>query len=191
MTEMSAIAAPVSVAVTAAAMAMPWVMLSSEVLWTSPLLTARCSRRRGLGHRGCCAPARCCTRGSRSPRCSAPGPAAREGRAGGGIVTVRRVGPRGAVLQRPGGPPAASLSASLKSLYKMTPAESGLTQALIGGHTLAEYARSRGVSMNTARTQMKSAAARTGARCQVDLVRMVLTGPAMMQRPMATDIGQP
>lgn len=71
------------------------------------------------------------------------------------------------------------LSQRLEALYRMTPAEAQLTEALVNGQSLQEYALARCVTMNTLRTQLKSAAAKTGAKRQADLVRIVLTGPAI------------
>ncbi|MEJ6020726.1 helix-turn-helix transcriptional regulator [Ramlibacter sp. PS4R-6] len=75
------------------------------------------------------------------------------------------------------------LSQSLESMYGMTPAEALLAEALVSGKSLQEYAESRSVTMNTVRTQLKSAMAKAGARRQADLVRIVLTGPAVFRRP--------
>ncbi|MBI2770816.1 MAG: helix-turn-helix transcriptional regulator [Burkholderiales bacterium] len=77
--------------------------------------------------------------------------------------------------------PVPALTQALRAFYCMTPAEAELTQALVNGQTLKEFADARGVSINTVRTQLKFAAARVGARRQSDLVRMVLTGPALMR----------
>ena len=71
------------------------------------------------------------------------------------------------------------LSKRLERMYGMTPAEALLTEALVAGKSLQEYAETRGVTMNTVRTQLKSATAKTGSRRQADLVRIVLTGPAI------------
>jgi DNA-binding NarL/FixJ family response regulator len=72
------------------------------------------------------------------------------------------------------------LASALQIVYNMTPAEAALTEALCNGLTLAQFAEQRGVSMNTVRTQMKVAASKAGAKRQADLVRVVLTGPAML-----------
>ena len=69
------------------------------------------------------------------------------------------------------------LSQRLEALYRMTPAEAQLTEALVNGQSLQEYALARHVAMNTLRTQLKSATAKTGTRRQADLVR--ITGPAI------------
>jgi DNA-binding CsgD family transcriptional regulator len=78
-----------------------------------------------------------------------------------------------------------SLVGMLRSLYGMTPAEARLTEALVNGRTPQEYAEGQQVSMNTVRTQIKAAAAKVGASRQTDLVRIVLTGPAVLRRPGA------
>lgn len=72
------------------------------------------------------------------------------------------------------------LSRTLKNMYRMTPAETHLTEALVNGQSLKQYAEARCVSMNTVRTQLKAAAAKTGARSQADLVRIVLTGVSIL-----------
>lgn len=73
-----------------------------------------------------------------------------------------------------------ALSRTLAAMYGMTPAEAHLTEALVNGQSLTQYAEVRCVSMNTVRTQLKAAAAKTGAKRQADLVRIVLTGPAVL-----------
>lgn len=74
-----------------------------------------------------------------------------------------------------------SLSQMLGSLYSMTPAESRLTEALVNGLTPQEYAERQQVSLHTVRAQFKSAAAKAGTSRQADLVRIVLTGPAVLR----------
>ena len=69
----------------------------------------------------------------------------------------------------------------LEALYGMSPAEARLTEALVNGRSLIEYADARRVTINTVRTQLKSAAAKAGVKRQADLVRIVLTGPAIFQ----------
>lgn len=68
--------------------------------------------------------------------------------------------------------------AALISMFGLTPAESRLVDALIGGHTLEQYAQHRGVSLGTVRGQLKQVLAKTGAARQSELVRMVLTSAA-------------
>lgn len=74
-----------------------------------------------------------------------------------------------------------ALAGALERLYAMTPAEARLTQALVSGLSLKDYADLRQISINTARTQLKAATAKTDAKRQSDLVRIVLTGPAVLR----------
>lgn len=66
--------------------------------------------------------------------------------------------------------------------YRLTKAEAQLTAALAQGLTLVEVAQQRGLSMNTVRTQLKSASAKVGVRRQADLVRVVLSGAMVWGR---------
>ncbi|OBV38380.1 helix-turn-helix transcriptional regulator [Janthinobacterium psychrotolerans] len=75
-----------------------------------------------------------------------------------------------------------SLLDTLRHFYGMTVAEARLTEALVNGYSLQEYATRQEISIHTARTQIKTATAKAGAQRQVDLVRIVLTGPAVLQR---------
>lgn len=76
------------------------------------------------------------------------------------------------------------LSRTLECMYRMTRAEAKLTEALVNGQSLQQYAEARCLSMNTVRTQLKGAAAKAGAKRQVDLIRIVLTGPAILSAGM-------
>lgn len=72
------------------------------------------------------------------------------------------------------------LTGTLQGMYGLTSAEAHLTEALVNGQSLKQYAEARCVSMNTVRTQLQAVTAKTGAKRQADLVRIVLTGPAML-----------
>lgn len=74
-----------------------------------------------------------------------------------------------------------SLALILRKVYGMTPAEALLTEALVNGDTPGEYARARGLSMSTIRSQVRTAAGKAGASRQADLIRIVLTGPAVLR----------
>lgn len=74
-----------------------------------------------------------------------------------------------------------SLTRSLQGLYRMTLAEARLTQALVNGLTMQEYAAQEDLSVHTVRGQYKSAALKVGMGRQADFVRLVLTGPAIFQ----------
>ncbi|HJV68845.1 helix-turn-helix transcriptional regulator [Ideonella sp.] len=67
---------------------------------------------------------------------------------------------------------------ALVKMFDLTPAEARLVGALVTGTTLEQYATHRGISIGTARGQLKQVQAKTGARRQPDLVRMVLTSAA-------------
>ncbi|MYM66078.1 helix-turn-helix transcriptional regulator [Pseudoduganella sp. FT55W] len=73
-----------------------------------------------------------------------------------------------------------SLGGALSRFYQLTEAEARLTEALVNGSTLQEYADKRQLSINTVRTQLKAACAKIGVKRQSDLVRVVLTGPAVL-----------
>jgi len=59
------------------------------------------------------------------------------------------------------------------ALLALSPAEGALTAALSNGLTLQEYASERGISMGTARVQLKHVLAKTGTNRQAELVRRV------------------
>ena len=62
----------------------------------------------------------------------------------------------------------------LASLYGLTPAEAELASLLSAGHSIEEAAEIRGVTLNTARSQMKRVFSKTGVNRQADLVRLLL-----------------
>lgn len=66
----------------------------------------------------------------------------------------------------------------VQQLYGLSPAESKLTVALANDTTLKEYARRADISVETARSQLKAAMSKTGTHRQVELIRLLLTGPA-------------
>ncbi len=68
----------------------------------------------------------------------------------------------------------------LEGLYDLTPAEAELLRLLAEGRSLEEVAQKRGVTMNTARSQLKQVFAKTDTRRQGELVRLVLTGVASL-----------
>ncbi|MFF7705988.1 helix-turn-helix transcriptional regulator [Pseudomonas sp. NPDC007930] len=74
-----------------------------------------------------------------------------------------------------------SLAERLRALYGMTRAEAQLTEALANGLTPKEYAERQQLSVHTVRAQFKAAAAKAGTRRQADLLRIVLTGPAVLR----------
>ena len=66
---------------------------------------------------------------------------------------------------------------ALTALYRLTPAEARLLEALLQGERIADYAAKVGISTNTANTQLKQLFVKTGTSRQADLVRHVLSDP--------------
>ncbi len=64
----------------------------------------------------------------------------------------------------------------LTKLYALTHSEAEMVRLLALGFSLEEAASKRGVSMNTARSHLKHAFAKTGTSRQGELVRLVITG---------------
>jgi DNA-binding CsgD family transcriptional regulator/PAS domain-containing protein len=69
----------------------------------------------------------------------------------------------------------------LQQLYNLTPAETRVVSLLVRGHRLDQVCDQLAVTANTARTHLKRAFAKTGARSQSDLIRILLTGPAQLR----------
>jgi DNA-binding CsgD family transcriptional regulator len=68
-------------------------------------------------------------------------------------------------------------------VFGFSPAESRLAAALVAGRTLSEIAASSGVRITTLRTQLSSILRKTGAKRQVDLIRILSIIPTV---PAAT-----
>jgi DNA-binding CsgD family transcriptional regulator len=66
----------------------------------------------------------------------------------------------------------------LRGLFGFTAAEARLTVALCEGAALDDIATRFGITIHTARTQLRSAAAKAGVSRQAELVRAVMMGPA-------------
>ncbi|MGI4876853.1 MAG: hypothetical protein ACRYG4_05150 [Janthinobacterium lividum] len=76
------------------------------------------------------------------------------------------------ILCRPGEvPPVAA--AEVAELFGLSPAEARLTVALYGGASVNDYASSRGISVGTARVQLKQVLGKTQTRRQSELVRQI------------------
>jgi DNA-binding CsgD family transcriptional regulator len=63
--------------------------------------------------------------------------------------------------------------------HGLTATEAELAAQLAEGRTLTELANARGTSEQTARTHLKRILDKTETRRQADLVRLLLTGPAV------------
>ena len=72
---------------------------------------------------------------------------------------------------------------ALRSLYALTHAEIELVQLLCDGYSVEEAAHQRGVTMNTARSQLKQIFSKTGTSRQSELVRLVFAGVAPIRYP--------
>lgn len=70
-------------------------------------------------------------------------------------------------------------AATLMRLYRLTPAEARLTEALLAGQTLQEYANGATLSLYTVKTQLKYVFAKTGTKRQSDLIRDLLSDPVL------------
>jgi DNA-binding CsgD family transcriptional regulator len=68
---------------------------------------------------------------------------------------------------------------ALVNLYGLTRAEARLMAALVDGERLEHYADRHQISINTARTQLKQVLAKTGHGRQADLIRDVISNPAL------------
>jgi DNA-binding CsgD family transcriptional regulator len=68
-------------------------------------------------------------------------------------------------------------SKALRSLYRLTPAESELADLLLAGETIASAAERRHISEASARTQLKSILHKTGTKRQSELIRLSLNIP--------------
>lgn len=72
-----------------------------------------------------------------------------------------------------------SLTSKLTGLYGLTTAEAEITAALAEGHSPAEVADLRGVSLATVRSQIHQALRKSDARSLADLVRLAATLPRL------------
>jgi DNA-binding CsgD family transcriptional regulator/PAS domain-containing protein len=72
---------------------------------------------------------------------------------------------------------------ALRELYGLTEAETQLVELLCQGSSLDEAAVARGVTMNTARSQLKQVFAKTHTSRQSELVRLVISGVASIAGP--------
>ncbi|MEQ1593406.1 MAG: helix-turn-helix transcriptional regulator [Thiobacillus sp.] len=75
------------------------------------------------------------------------------------------------------------LEPNLRRFYALTPMEAKLAAALVAGDSLKEFAERAQIGEATVRTHMKHVLAKTGVRRQAELVRIIITGPAMLCCP--------
>jgi len=94
------------------------------------------------------------------------------------------------LLCRPGRPLQISPE-GLSELFGLSGAEARLTAGLCQGQSVTDYAQSRGVSVGTARVQLKRAMAKTRSARQSDLVRRVCASLAVNLEPEPRDFPSP
>jgi DNA-binding CsgD family transcriptional regulator/PAS domain-containing protein len=65
----------------------------------------------------------------------------------------------------------------LRTLFRLTPAETRLAQSVLNGHSVSEAAELGGVSRETVKSQMNAVFSKTGTRRQGELVRLLARLP--------------
>lgn len=73
------------------------------------------------------------------------------------------------------------LEERVAALYGLTPAEARLAVSISSGSSVRDYADRNSITENTVRTQLKQVFAKTETSGQVDLVRLLLSGPASLR----------
>ncbi|MDP6953526.1 MAG: LuxR C-terminal-related transcriptional regulator, partial [Alphaproteobacteria bacterium] len=68
----------------------------------------------------------------------------------------------------------------LQRVYGLSPAEAWVAWGIASGRRQTELAEERGISPETVRTYLRRARDKTDAKRTADLVRLILTGPAML-----------
>lgn len=68
----------------------------------------------------------------------------------------------------------------LRQLFGFTVAEAKLALLLMEGKTMAEASAERGITISTARAQLRALLEKTGTRRQAELVRLLSTSPAIL-----------
>jgi DNA-binding CsgD family transcriptional regulator len=66
---------------------------------------------------------------------------------------------------------------ALAQMFGLSPAQTRLVSALVAGETMADYADAVGITMNTAKTQMRQIFLKVGVNRQADLIRAVAANP--------------
>jgi DNA-binding CsgD family transcriptional regulator/PAS domain-containing protein len=79
----------------------------------------------------------------------------------------------------------------MSHLYGFTPGEAKLAWLLVGDLTLVEAASQLAITESTARTVLKRILAKTGARRQASLVRLLLSGPGQLRDDAQPSRGRP
>jgi DNA-binding CsgD family transcriptional regulator len=90
--------------------------------------------------------------------------------------------PTAALLFRDPDNTALPKASQIAAVYGLSPAEGRLVALLVTGKSLTEAARCAGISLNTAKTQLKSVFARTDFTRQTDLVAEIRANPLLRVR---------
>ena len=90
----------------------------------------------------------------------------------------------GVFVYDPECPPAIDVH-TLRDWYSLTPAEARVAVLLAGGHSVKDIVERLGIGTNTARTHLKSIFAKTETRRQGELIRLLLSSPALPPEPAA------
>jgi DNA-binding CsgD family transcriptional regulator len=72
-----------------------------------------------------------------------------------------------------------SRAAVLRTLYGLSPSECRIAELLVNGHTISDIAERLGRTTEGTRFQLKNIFGKTGARRQTELMRLVLSLPAL------------
>ena len=99
-----------------------------------------------------------------------------------GTKAVRMAGPVAAIFINNPEERRKPSEAVIGALYGLTPAEAKLTKALLEGRHLQDYAGRSGISLHTAKTQLKQIFQKTGHGRQSDLLRDIMANPVLRMR---------
>lgn len=99
-----------------------------------------------------------------------------------GVMGLRPVGPVAAIFINHPEERRKPAEDAISKLYGLTPAEARLAKALLDGDRLQDYAERQGISLHTAKTQLKQVFLKTGHSRQSDLVRDIMSNPVLRMR---------
>ena len=95
------------------------------------------------------------------------------------LLSVGRAPLAGVFLSDPERP-ATGFQQTMQELYELTPAEARLAGVLMEGHDLRSATAELNIAYETARNHLKRVLAKTGAGHQGELIRVLLSGPAVV-----------
>ena len=86
------------------------------------------------------------------------------------------------LLCRPDDAGVSEQTETLIGLYGFSPRQAELVSLLLAGNSLPMIAQHLGISQETARTHLRRVFAKTGVTSQIELVRMIASGPPGLSR---------